>query len=80
MTSTTTTSGAMQLGLADGGIETALTDRLGQRLPEFAAFTLLDTVEGREALREYYRPFLRLAIEHGRPLVLDTPTWRANTD
>ena len=42
MTSTTTTSGAMQLGLADGGIETALTDRLGQRLPEFAAFTLLD--------------------------------------
>lgn len=80
MTSTSTTSGAARLSLADGGIETALTDRLGQRLPEFAAFTLLDTVTGREALREYYRPFLRLAIEHGRPIVLDTPTWRANTD
>ncbi|EYT56562.1 homocysteine methyltransferase [Leucobacter sp. UCD-THU] len=81
MTSTGTTgASATRLGLADGGIETALTERLGQRLPEFAAFTLLDSVEGREALREYYRPFLRLAVEHGRPIVLDTPTWRSNTD
>lgn len=66
--------------LADGGIETALTDRLGQELPEFAAFVLLDTADGREALREYYRPFLALAARRGMPLVLDTPTWRANPD
>ncbi|MBL3700602.1 homocysteine S-methyltransferase family protein [Leucobacter luti] len=66
--------------LTDGGIETALGDRLGQELPEFAAFVLLDTPAGRDALREYYRPFVELAAERGLPLVLDTPTWRANPD
>ncbi len=66
--------------LADGGIETALADRLGQELPEFAAFVLLETAEGREALRSYFRPFVELAVERGLTLVLDTPTWRANPD
>ncbi|PRI11574.1 homocysteine S-methyltransferase family protein [Leucobacter massiliensis] len=66
--------------LADGGIETALDERLGQVLPEFAAFVLLGSAEGREALRAYYRPFVELALERGLPLVLDTPTWRANPD
>lgn len=70
----------MTVFLTDGGIETALGDRLGQRLPEFAAFVLLDTGPGRDALREYYRPFLELADRVGAPLVLDTPTWRANPD
>lgn len=69
-----------ELVLTDGGIETALTDRLAQDLPEFAAFVLLDTVPGREALREYYRPYVDLARERGLGLVLDTPTWRANPD
>lgn len=68
------------LTLTDGGIETALVDRLGQELPEFAAFVLLDSATGRAALREYYRPFVELAAERGLPIVLDTPTWRANTD
>ncbi|NLB46444.1 MAG: homocysteine methyltransferase [Microbacteriaceae bacterium] len=66
--------------IADAGIETALTDRLGCDLPEFAAFALLDTNEGREALTEYFRPFAQLAVNHSLPLVLDTPTWRANPD
>ncbi len=70
----------MTLIVTDGGIETALTDRLGQELPEFAAFVLLDTAEGRIALREYYAPFLALAREQRLPIVLDTPTWRANPD
>lgn len=70
----------MGAALADGGIETALTERLGQELPEFAAFVLLDTAEGVHALREYYRPFIELADREGLPLVLDTPTWRANPD
>lgn len=70
----------MTIALADGGIETALTDRLGQELPEFAAFVLLDTEAGRQALRDYYRPFIELADRAGLPLVLDTPTWRANPD
>ena len=71
---------AAPLTLADGGIETALIERLGQELPEFAAFVLLDTIDGRDALREYYRPFVELAAERSLPLVLDTPTWRANPD
>ena len=70
----------MIAAITDGGIETALADRLGQELPEFAAFVLLETPEGREALRAYYRPFVELAAERGLPLVLDTPTWRANPD
>ena len=68
------------LSLADGGIETALTDRLHQELPEFAAFVLLDTEPGRQALRDYYLPFIEEAGRSGLPIVLDTPTWRANPD
>lgn len=66
--------------LTDGGIETALEERLGQELREFAAFELLGTAEGREALRDYYRPYVELARDRGIPIVLDTPTWRANPD
>ncbi|MFV0434668.1 MAG: homocysteine S-methyltransferase family protein [Leucobacter sp.] len=70
----------MRTTIADGGIETALEERLGQSLPEFAAFVLLDTVEGRAALTDYYRPFVEIARESGIPLALDTPTWRASGD
>lgn len=69
-----------QISIADGGIETALMDRLGQDLPEFAAFVLLDTEAERQALRDYFTPFIELADLAGAPLVLDTPTWRANSD
>ena len=64
--------------ITDGGIETALTDRLGQDLPEFAAFVLLDTEPGRDALAAYYRPFIELSRDTDVPLLVDTPTWRAN--
>ncbi|MBC9928195.1 homocysteine S-methyltransferase family protein [Leucobacter sp. cx-169] len=66
--------------IADGGIETELEDRLGQELTEFAAYPLLATASGREALREYFRPYMALAETTGIPIVLDTPTWRANAD
>lgn len=71
---------ASPVTLGDGGIETALETRLGQVLPEFAAFVLLNTASGRDALREYYRPFVELAVAERVPLMLDTPTWRANPD
>src|SRR5262249_40575689 len=32
------------------------------------------------ALKRYYTPFLELARDRGVPLVLSTPTWRANPD
>jgi S-methylmethionine-dependent homocysteine/selenocysteine methylase len=68
------------LFLADGGLETTLIFHEGVDLPEFAAFPLLDTPEGRELLRRYYSDYLELARRHGLGFVLDTVTWRANPD
>ena len=66
--------------LGDGGIETDLIYHHGQDLPHFAAFVLLDTPEGREQLRRYYEPYVRIARDAGVGLVLETPTWRASPD
>jgi homocysteine S-methyltransferase len=68
------------LFLADGGLETTLIFHEGVDLPEFAAFPLLDTAEGRVLLRRYYSDYLELARRHGLGFVLDTVTWRANPD
>ncbi len=66
--------------LTDGGLETSLVFRAGIELPDFAAFPLLDTDDGRTALTRYYTPYLDLAEETRSGFVLDTPTWRANLD
>ena len=69
-----------RLFLTDGGLETTLVFHHGIDLPLFAAFPLLDSEEGREALRDYFAPYLALAAERGAGFVLDTPTWRASAD
>lgn len=66
--------------ITDGGIETDLIFHAGLKLPDFAAFVLLDDPPGREALRTYYRRYVAIAEAHGVGLILDTPTWRANFD
>jgi homocysteine S-methyltransferase len=66
--------------LTDAGLETVLLFQEGIELPHFAAFPLLETDEGRAALRRYYEPFLELADDRGVGLVLSTPTWRANPE
>ena len=67
--------------LTDGGIETVLIYQDGVELPEFAAFVLLETVDGRDILRRYYRRYLDLAVVAlGPGFVLETPTWRAGID
>jgi homocysteine S-methyltransferase len=66
--------------LTDAGLETVLIFDEGFELPHFAAFPLVDTEDGRAALSRYYRPFLELARDRQVPLVLATPTWRANAD
>jgi S-methylmethionine-dependent homocysteine/selenocysteine methylase len=66
--------------LTDGGIETVLIFDEGIDLPCFAAFDLLRTAEGTEALRAYYEPYLEIAREHRAPFVLSAPTWRSNPD
>lgn len=66
--------------ITDGGLETTLTFQQGVELPDFAAFPLLDSDEGREQLTAYYTPYLDLAERLGLGLVLDTPTWRASPE
>jgi len=61
-------------------METTLIFQHGLELPDFAAFTLLASERGRAALREYYRAYLDVAERRALPIILDTPTWRANAD
>ncbi len=58
----------------DGGLETFLIFHRGLDLPEFAAFDLLKDEAGREELRDYYRPFVSLAIENDVGFILESPT------
>jgi homocysteine S-methyltransferase len=66
--------------MTDGGLETDLIFNRGIDLPEFAAFPLVDTDEGRDALLNYYSAYLQLAVQAEVPVLLETPTWRANPD
>ena len=68
------------LFLTDGGLETTLIFHNGVELPHFAAFDLLRTVEGREMLRDYHRPYIETARASGYGFILDAPTWRASAD
>ena len=58
--------------LADGGLETTLVFHRGIELPEFAAFPLLGTADGRTALRDYFDGYLALARAEDAGFVLDT--------
>lgn len=66
--------------LTDGGLETSLIFDDGIELPEFAAFTLMASVEGRAALERYFERYLAIARRDRVGIVLETPTWRASAD
>ena len=66
--------------LADGGIETTLIFDDGFDLPDFAAFALLDSEEGRAALHRYFDRYVEVAARDRVGIVLETPTWRASAD
>jgi homocysteine S-methyltransferase len=66
--------------VTDGGMETDLIFHHGVDLPEFAAFPLLDTAEGRALLRSYYDDYAAIARRAGAGLMLESPTWRANPE
>lgn len=66
--------------LTDGGIETTLIFHNGIDLPHFATFALLDDEDGTSAMRDYYRKYLDIASDAGRGFVLESTTWRANSD
>jgi S-methylmethionine-dependent homocysteine/selenocysteine methylase len=66
--------------LTDGGIETVLIYEHGVELPDFAAFPLVRSGQGRDVLRAYFEPYLEIARTHGAGFLLGTPTWRASAD
>jgi S-methylmethionine-dependent homocysteine/selenocysteine methylase len=66
--------------ITDGGMETSLIFQQGIDLPHFASFPLLEQEKGRNALLDYFRPYVDIARELDVGIVLDTPTWRANPD
>ena len=66
--------------LTDGGLETFLYFQQGIDLPEFAAFPLLETLEGRAEIARYMERHIQIALEARWGFVMETPTWRANRD
>ena len=66
--------------LTDGGLETTLVFLDGLDLPDFAAFPLLDSDDGRAHVDRYFTPYLDIA-ERPAPASSSTrATWRANPD
>lgn len=66
--------------LTDSGLETDLIFSGGWDLPDFAAYPLLDSDDGRAALRAYVEEHVRVAQDAGLGIVVETPTWRASSD
>ncbi len=69
-----------ELTLTDGGMETTLLFHDGLDLPDFAAFVLLSSEEGRAALTRYATTYAELAATSGVGIIIDTATWRASSD
>lgn len=66
--------------LTDGGLETTLVFLEGFELPCFAAFDVLKDEKGYNAIREYYSRYLKIARDFNTGFILESPTWRANSD
>lgn len=66
--------------ITDGGMETDLVFHHHLDLPEFAAYDLLRNQEGYATLVHYYKSYADLAQRYKLGLILETPTWRANSD
>lgn len=64
--------------ITDGGLETVFVFQKQVELPLFAAFDLLSRDGGVEMLRDYYTPYVDLAVGNRAGLILDTATWRAS--
>jgi len=66
--------------MTDGGLETDLIFNKGIDLPEFAAFDLLKSSDGKQTLKNYYQDYLVIAKKKCNGFVLEAPTYRANPD
>jgi S-methylmethionine-dependent homocysteine/selenocysteine methylase len=66
--------------LTDGGLETDLIFNKNIDLPHFAVFPLIENSIHEKTLKNYYEEYLNIAKEHNTGFILESPTWRANTD
>ncbi|WP_127114000.1 homocysteine S-methyltransferase family protein [Shimia sediminis] len=66
--------------LAYVGMETDLIFTQSIDLPGFASYPLLETEEGRELLRRYFREVMAVARASGLGVILESPTWVASRD
>lgn len=66
--------------ITDGGLETDLVFHKQIALPEFASYDLLKSDEGYTTLLDYFMEYAELAKQYKVGLILETPTWRANSD
>jgi S-methylmethionine-dependent homocysteine/selenocysteine methylase len=69
-----------ELFLTDGGLETTLIFHDGIELPDFAAFVLLKSSNGKQALRNYFNAYADIATRYSTGLILESATWRASAD
>jgi hypothetical protein len=60
----------------DGGLETTLTYSDGITLQHCAAFDLLKSVEGRNAVVSYFRKYGEMSKRLKENFWLEAPTWR----
>ena len=68
------------LFLTDGGLETTLIFEKGVSLRHFAAFDILNSAVGDQLMREYYTEYIQIAKKYKTGFILESPTWRANSD
>ncbi len=66
--------------VTDSGLETDLIFSGGWDLPCFAAYPLLSSTAGRQAVRRYVADHVQVARDAGLGIVVETPTWRASRD
>lgn len=66
--------------VTDGGLETDLIFHHGLDLPDFAAFPLVESDDGRSLLESYYDGYAAVARAAGAGLMLESATWRASPD
>lgn len=71
---------SVDLFLTDGGLETTMIFLEGFELPYFAAFDLLKDEKGYNALKSYYKQYLKIAKKSKAGFILESPTWRASPD
>jgi homocysteine S-methyltransferase len=66
--------------LTNASMNTTLSYKRNINLPYSAAFTLLFDQAGIEELERCYREYIDVAVRYGHGIILETATWRANSD